>query len=147
MDLSDTAVGLFWSFIISATRSASSLRYIFLYVGPVAGGSLILINESPANELRLLVLSEGELIGDVWESTILGRLGGTLTRGSSSISQIPEIERFSNILECTDTRESLPVISNIESSDSVGPLQVVSLAPSVNVVDGEDPLVATGGRL
>ncbi|KAH3698461.1 hypothetical protein DPMN_085982 [Dreissena polymorpha] len=35
----------------------------------------------------------------------------------------------------------------MEWSDSVGPLQVVSLAPSVNVVDGEDPLVATGGRL
>ncbi|KAH3876705.1 hypothetical protein DPMN_000554 [Dreissena polymorpha] len=132
---------------MSATRSASSLRYIFLYVGPVAGGSLILMNESPANEIRLLVLSAGELIGDVWESTILKRLGGTLTRGSSSISQTPEIVRLSNILECTDTRESLPVTSNMESSDSVGPLQVVSLAPSVNVVDGEDPLVATGGRL
>ncbi|KAH3889184.1 hypothetical protein DPMN_013234 [Dreissena polymorpha] len=51
------------------------------------------------------------------------------------------------MLECTDTRESLPVTLNMESSDSVGPLQVVSLAPSVNVVDGEDPLVATGGRL
>ncbi|KAH3864332.1 hypothetical protein DPMN_027349 [Dreissena polymorpha] len=28
--------------------------------------------------------------------TILGRLGGTLTQGSSSISQTPEIVRFSN---------------------------------------------------
>ncbi|KAH3836233.1 hypothetical protein DPMN_109603 [Dreissena polymorpha] len=105
------------------------------------------MNEFPANELRLLVLSAGKIIRDVWESTILGRLGGTLTRGSSSISQTPEIVRLSNILECTDTRESLPVTSNMEPSDSVGPLQVVSLAPSVNVADGEDPLVATGGRL
>ncbi|KAH3723764.1 hypothetical protein DPMN_049558 [Dreissena polymorpha] len=105
------------------------------------------MNDSPANELRLLVLTAGELIGDVWVSTILGRLGGTLTRGSSSISQTLEIVRFSNILECTDTRESCPVTSNIELSESVVSLQVVSLAPSDNGEDGEDPLVATGGRL
>ncbi|KAH3778838.1 hypothetical protein DPMN_180311 [Dreissena polymorpha] len=105
------------------------------------------MNESPANELRLLVLTLGELIGDVWVSTILGRLGGTLTRGSSSISQTPDIVRFSNILECTGTTEWCPVTSNIDLSESVVLLQVLSLAPSDNGEDGEDPLVATGGRL
>ncbi|KAH3778956.1 hypothetical protein DPMN_180435 [Dreissena polymorpha] len=50
---------------------------------------------------------------------------------------------FSNILECTDKTESCPVTSNIELSESVVSLQVVSLAPSDNGEDGEDPLVAT----
>ncbi|KAH3736016.1 hypothetical protein DPMN_042576 [Dreissena polymorpha] len=109
--------------------------------------SSILINESPANELRLLVLKAGELTGDVWVSTILRRLGGTLTWGSSSISQTPEIVRFSNILECTNNRESFPITLNMELSDSVVPLQEVSLALSDNGEDGEDSLVATGGRL
>ncbi|KAH3837834.1 hypothetical protein DPMN_111236 [Dreissena polymorpha] len=77
------------------------------------------MNESPANELRLLVLTVGELIGDAWVSTILG----------------------------CDTRESCPVTLNIKLSESVVSLQVVSLAPSDNVEDGEDPLVATGGLL
>ncbi|KAH3870415.1 hypothetical protein DPMN_033601 [Dreissena polymorpha] len=73
--------------------------------------------------------------------------GGDTNSGSSSIYQTPEIDRFSNILQCTDTRESCPVTSNIELSESVVPLQVVSLAPLDNGEDGDDPLVATGGRL
>ncbi|KAH3779760.1 hypothetical protein DPMN_157566 [Dreissena polymorpha] len=95
-------------------------------------------------QLSLLVLTAGSSLK---MSTILGRLEGKLTRGSFSISQTPEIVRFFNILECTDTRESCPVTSNIELFESVVPLQVVTLATSDNGKDGEDPLVATGGRL
>ncbi|KAH3768671.1 hypothetical protein DPMN_169891 [Dreissena polymorpha] len=99
------------------------------------------MNASPANELRLPVLT---VRGARWGCLGVDHSG---TVRWDTYSQTPEIVRFSNILECTDTRESCPVTSNIELSESVVSLQVVSLAPSDNGEDGEDPLVVTGGRL